>query len=323
MDKTDRTVALITKKFKINRDRPTIGITGPNKGGGVAWLFTSLGVWMAGGKPVRITPANPRTADGLQGLIVGGGADVDPSTYQQDSVLEEYLARTIQQPHRNIFQRIGRFTRWLYYPALFFVRKLFSRKKGWNLDRERDHLEFQLIDQAVKKNLPIMGICRGSQLLNVYFRGTLYEDINTFYLEEPNPSSIFPVKRVNIKPDSKLAQILGVQHLRVNALHHQAVNKPGKGIEVVARERNHVVQGIESVEQDYILGVQWHPEYLPQHRNQRRLFQALVQRARHVSRQIEDDDMLEALASPRAEALEAMERQEEEQMISELNKNLL
>ncbi|GAA4435848.1 hypothetical protein GCM10023188_28250 [Pontibacter saemangeumensis] len=322
MDKRDRKVALIKKKSKINRDRPTIGVTGPDRGGGVAWFFSALAVWIAGGRPVRITPASPRTADGLQGLIVGGGADVDPSTYQQDNVLDEYLARTIQQPRKNIFQRIGRFTRWLYYPALFFARKLFSRKKGWSLDRERDHLEFQLIDQAVKKKLPIMGICRGSQLLNVYFRGTLYQDINTFYLEEPNPSSIFPVKRVNLKPGSRLAGVLGVEHLRINALHHQAVKDPGKGIEIVARERNGVVQGIESVEEEYIVGVQWHPEYLPQQKDQRRLFRALVQQARQVYHQIEDDDVQEALASPRAEALEELERQEEELLMSELNKNL-
>ena len=317
-------MAFITKKFKINRDRPTIGVTGPDRGGGVAWFFTSLAVWIAGGKPVRITPSNPRTADGLQALIIGGGADVDPTTYQQENVIDEYLARTINEPNRNIFQRIGRFTRWIYYPALFFARKLFSRsrKHGSRLDRDRDHLEFQLIDQAVKKNLPVMGICRGSQLLNVYFRGTLYQDINTFYLEEPNPTSIFPVKRVNIKPGSKLADVLGVRELEVNALHSQAVKVPGKDIEIVAREPNEVVQAIENVEQEYIIGVQWHPEYLPTHKSQRRLFKRLVQHAREVHLQIEDNDMEEALASPRAEALEEMERQEEEMMMSELNKNL-
>lgn len=302
----------MTKKYKINRTRPTIGISGPDKGGGVAWFFTSLAVWLAGGKPVRITPANPRTADGLQGLIIGGGADVDPRTYQQENVLNEYLTRTLRQPRKNIFQRIGRFTRWLYYPALFFLRKLFSRKMQWTIDRERDHLEFQLIDQAVKKRLPVMGICRGSQLINVYFGGTLYQDINTFYLEEPNPSSIFPVKKINVKPGSKLAQVLGVQQLRVNALHHQAVKDPGENIDIVAREPNKVVQGIEKLKQDFIVGVQWHPEYLPQHQKQRRLFQALVQQAREVHLQIEDAHLQEALASPRATVLEALEEKEEE-----------
>ncbi|MCC9135167.1 gamma-glutamyl-gamma-aminobutyrate hydrolase family protein [Pontibacter silvestris] len=303
-------MALLTKKYKINRDRPTIGITGPNRGGGVAWFFTSLAVWMAGGKPVRITPSSPRTADGLQALIIGGGADVDPSTYQQESVIDEYLAKTIRQPRKNIFRRIGRFTKWLYYPALFFVRKVFSRKKGWKLDHERDHLEFQLIDQAVQKGLPLMGICRGSQLINVYFRGTLYQDINTFYLEEPNPSSIFPVKRVYIKPGSKLAHVLGVQRLKVNALHHQAVKEPGHDMAIVAQEENNVVQAVENLKQEYIIGVQWHPEYLPQHKEQRRLFQALVQHAREVQLQIEDDDLDEALSMPRAAVLKEMQERE-------------
>lgn len=313
-------MALLSKKYRINRNRPTIGVTGPDKGGGVAWFFTSLAIWIAGGRPVRITPKRPRTADGIQGLIIGGGADVDPETYQQEHLVEEYLERTIRQPKKNVFQKAAHFTRWLYYPALFFVRKLFSRKKDSRLDQERDHLEFQLIDQAVKKGLPIMGICRGSQLMNVYFQGTLYQDINTFYLEEPNPSSIFPVKKVHIKPGSKLASVLGVEHLEVNALHNQAVKEPGEDMQIVGREPNNVVQAIESLKQNYIVGVQWHPEYLPQRQKQRKLFKALVEHAKEVHQQIVDQDMSEALSSPRAKALEEMEKQEEQQQIQEANK---
>ena len=305
-------MGFLKQKYQINRDRPTIGVTGPDKGGGMAWYFTSLGIWLAGGKPVRITPGNPQTADGLQGLIIGGGADVDPSTYQQENVIDEYLQRTIQHPRKGLLERVGRFFNWMYYPAIFFLRKLFSRKQKWSIDRDRDHLEFQLIDQAVKKGLPIMGICRGSQLLNVYFRGTLYQDINTFYLEEPNPSSVFPVKRVYLKPGSKLANILGVRQIKVNALHHQAVKDPGNNIAIVGREKNDVVQAIENLEQDFIIGVQWHPEYLPQFKKQRRLFQTLVEKAREVNLQIEDNDMEEALASPLDPALAEMEAREEE-----------
>lgn len=312
MGETNGKVAFIKKYNEINRVKPTIGITGPDKGGSVAWFFTALAVRLAGGKPVHITPSRPRTADGLQALIIGGGADVDPTTYQQAHVLEEYLNKTLNHPRKNIFQRISRFTRWLYYPALFFIRKAFSRKKEWKIDRDRDHLEFQLIDQAVKKDLPVMGICRGAQLLNVYFRGSLYQDINTFYLEEPNPSSVFPVKTVNIKPGSKLAEILGMHQLKVNALHHQAVKEPGKNIEIVGTEHNTVVQAIENVKQDYIIGVQWHPEYLPQRAEQRRLFQELVKQAREVQQQIEEKDLQEALAQPVAPEVQEMERKEEE-----------
>ncbi len=278
----------------------------------MAWVFTAFGVLLAGGKPVHITPSNPRTADGLQGLIIGGGADVDPQTYQQDAVFQEYLQRTLKNPKKNFFQRVWRFTRWIYYPALFFVRKLFSRKPQWSLDQARDHLEFQLIDQAVKKNLPVLGICRGSQLMNVYFRGTLYQDISTFYKEEPNPSSIFPVKKVTFKPGSKLSQIIGLPKLKVNALHHQAVNTPGKGLEIVAREANQVVQAIEHTEREFMLGVQWHPEYLPRRQEQRRIFQALVQKAREVNLQIEDPDMEEALAQPRGTTLVSLDQQVKE-----------
>jgi putative glutamine amidotransferase len=305
-------VAFLKKKIRIDREKPTIGVTGPDRGGTIAWLFTALAIRLAGGKPVRITPSRPRTADGLQALIIGGGADVDPTTYQQSHVLEEYLNKTLKHPRKNLFQRISRFTRWLYFPVLFFVRKAFSRKKAWTIDRDRDHLEFQLIDQAVKKDLPVMGICRGAQLLNVYFRGSLYQDINTFYLEDPNPSSVFPVKTVNIKPGSKLAEILGMQQLKVNALHHQAVKEPGKNIEIVATENNKVVQAIENVNQDYIIGVQWHPEFLPQRTEQRRLFQELVKQAREVQQQIEEKDLQEALAQPLAPEVEEMERKEEE-----------
>ncbi|WP_017733878.1 gamma-glutamyl-gamma-aminobutyrate hydrolase family protein [Nafulsella turpanensis] len=303
-------MAFLTNKHFINRTVPTIGVTGPDKGGGMAWFFTSLAVRLAGGRPVRITPSRPRTADGLQGLIIGGGADVDPATYQKDNVVEEYLDQTIRKPHRSIFQKVRRTARWLYYPALFLARKLFSRGSGFGLDRERDHLEFQLIDQAIKKGIPLMGICRGSQLINVYFKGTLYQDINAFYLEEPNPSSVFPVKKVHIKRGSKLAEVLGIQHLKVNALHNQAVKDTGENIQIVAREANDVVQGIEREGHDFVIGVQWHPEYLPQRKHQRAIFKALVKYAREVQQQIEYNDLREALSKPVAPELEEMEQEE-------------
>ncbi|MGV3539133.1 MAG: gamma-glutamyl-gamma-aminobutyrate hydrolase family protein [Rufibacter sp.] len=304
-------MAFIKKEFKIDRNRPTVGITGPDKGGEMAWLFTAFGVLLAGGWPVRITPEHPRTADGLQALIIGGGADIDPQVYQQEGIMQEYLQRTLKHPKKNLWSRISRFIRWFVYPTLFFLRKLFSRKpQQWTIDRDRDHLEFQLIHQAIKKNLPVLGICRGSQLLNVYFQGTLHQDIQGFYQEEPNPSSVFPVKKIRIKPGSMLAKILGVQKLKVNALHHQAVHTPGNGIAIVAQEKNGIVQAIENSQRPFLLGVQWHPEYLPQRRVQRRIFKALVENARHVHAQIETADMQEALSKPMAPEMEALEQQE-------------
>ena len=258
--------------------RPLIGITGPDKGGRAAWLFTALSVWLAGGKPVHITPARPRTAAQLHGLIIGGGSDIDPDAYQKENFIDEYLDQTLRDERKSFFEKIGSFFSWLLYPLVFLIRILLSRKTQ-PLDKERDQLEFGLLHQAVEKGLPVLGICRGAQLINVYFKGTLYEDINTFYYEEPNRYSIFPVKKIYVKPDSQLAEILGVKELTVNALHHQAVEKAGNNIEIVAREPNEVVQGIESTSKRFILGVQWHPEYLIQKKRQRRIFKALVEAA--------------------------------------------
>src|SRR5688572_5202477 len=68
----------------IEHPRPIIGVTGPDEGGGAAWWFTRLAVWLAGGHAVRITPKRPRRIDHLDGLIIGGGADVDPTLYGDD-----------------------------------------------------------------------------------------------------------------------------------------------------------------------------------------------------------------------------------------------
>jgi putative glutamine amidotransferase len=133
-----------------------------------------------------------------------------------------------------------------------------------------------LLNQAVKRQIPVLGICRGSQLINVYFKGTLYKDIKDFYSEKPNRHSIFPVKKAYVKLDSKMFRILDVGELMVNSIHNQAVKRAGQGIKIVAQESNEVVQAIELETDYFIIGVQWHPEYLIQKRIHRRIFKALV-----------------------------------------------
>lgn len=256
--------------------RPVIGITGPDRGGEMAWLFTAASVLLSGGKPRRIRPSSPADIGYLDGLVIGGGADVDPRAYTEDEFIDQYLQQTIKNKKVNIFRRLGRMISWLYFPVIFILRKLFSRKTG-TIDKQRDSLEFNLLDQAVRRNLPVLGICRGAQLINVYFKGDLYDDINRFYFEEPNRFSIFPVKTVHIKKGSKLARILEIDELKVNALHRQAVKKTGEDITINAREPNQVVQGIEHEKQEFVLGVQWHPEYLINRKRQRKIFKVLVQ----------------------------------------------
>lgn len=259
--------------------RPKIGVTGPDKGGGAAWFFTALSVWMAGGRPVHIQPSHPHPIEGLDGLIIGGGADVDPNAYEQEDFIDSYLNQTIKNPKYSIFRRIWRFIKMLIYSVIFLIRKLYSRKSH-NLDKNRDQLEFHLVDQAIKRGMPVLGICRGAQLINVYFKGDLYKEIEPLYIEHVNRVSIFPVKKVKLKPGSKLAGILKKKELRVNALHHQAVKDPGEGIEIVAREENGVVQAIESSAHRFVIGVQWHPEYLINKKIQRKIFKYLVECAK-------------------------------------------
>ncbi len=258
--------------------RPRIGITGPDVGGEAAWLFTAYNVWRAGGHPVWIRPSKPKTHIALNGLIIGGGADVDPNTYEQEDFLQEYLDRSIHAKKGNIFKRVYLFFKLYIYAVIFYVRKFLSRK-GSGLDKDRDVLEFNLLKDAEKLNLPILGICRGAQLINIYFGGSLFKDIDEFYTEHVNVRSIFPVKHVTINAGSKLSHILSAEKIVVNALHHQAVNIPGKNIAIVGREPNGIVQAIESSAHDFLIGVQWHPEYLVRINSQRSIFKHLVKRA--------------------------------------------
>jgi putative glutamine amidotransferase len=258
--------------------RPLIGISGPDKGGGMAWFFTALNVRIAGGKPVRIRPSKPGKWKEIQGLIIGGGADIDPRSYTENDFIDKYLEQTIRDKRKSILNRFLSLFSQLYFPFIFLLRKLFSRKHG-KISEERDQLEFKLLDHAVEKNIPVLGICRGGQLINVYFKGSLIEDISSFYYEEPNPYSIFPVKDIYVDTGSKLGKILGITPIKVNALHHQAVSETGEDILAVAHEKNKIIQGIEHTRKLFILGVQWHPEYLIIQKRQRNLFRSLVEHA--------------------------------------------
>jgi putative glutamine amidotransferase len=255
--------------------RPKIGVTGPDVGGEAAWLFTAYQVWRAGGRPVWIRPSKPKSHKTLQGIIIGGGADVDPNTYEQEDFLHEYLERSIHAKRGSLLKRIYLFIKLSVYAIIFYIRKFLS-KKGSGLDQNRDVLEFNLLEDAEKANLPVLGICRGAQLINIYFGGSLFKEIGEFYTEHINVRSILPVKEVIITPGSKLAHILNAEKILVNALHHQAVNKPGNNIVIVGREPNQVVQAIESTAHDFLVGVQWHPEYLVRIKSQHNLFRSLV-----------------------------------------------
>jgi putative glutamine amidotransferase len=197
-------------------------------------LANSLGVWLAGGKPVRIGPGLRTSLDDLDALIVGGGVDIESRLYGIDTTDE------------------------------------------WPYDPDRDALEIAALDWAEKHDRPVLGICRGAQLLNVHRGGTLIHDLARSHPDYRNPRSIFPCKTAQPKPESRLAALLGPRRLRINALHHQAVDRLGEGMAVAAVDEHGIVQAVEQTGHRFRLGVQWHPELMLWSPRQLRLFRALV-----------------------------------------------
>lgn len=147
-------------------------------------------------------------------------------------------------------------------------------------DYARDALELAVIRRALAKNLPLLGICRGAQLLNVALGGSLYGDLRQRRRRTSQRRTPLACKPVAVKSPSRLGDLLGAGRLRVNSLHDQAVARLGDGLRVVARDQDGIVQAIEDRSRRFLIGVQWHPEYLVYQAPQRQLLTALVAAAR-------------------------------------------
>jgi putative glutamine amidotransferase len=147
---------------------------------------------------------------------------------------------------------------------------------GANYDPERDALELEIFRTAYANELPVLGICRGSQLMNIALGGDLHQDLRPLRQHTPNKNSIFRIKDAVIEPSSNLKRIVGRSPLSVNSLHHQAINEIAEPFRLAASDRDGFVQAIEHAHHDFIVGVQWHPEYLPYARDQRKLFAAFA-----------------------------------------------
>jgi putative glutamine amidotransferase len=207
-------------------------------------------VQQAGGVPVVLPPqlsaaSLARLGASLQGLLLTGGGDVDPALFGQ-------------APHATLYD---------VAPA-------------------RDTLETSALHQALGRGLPVLAVCRGIQVLNVALGGTLYQDVATepgtqlpHSQREPREQ---PTHKVKVAPGSRLAEVLGVDELEVNSMHHQAIHRLGRGLTAVAWAPDQLVEGAEGADPaHFVLGVQWHPEELVGHSEPaRRLFSALVAAAR-------------------------------------------
>jgi putative glutamine amidotransferase len=211
--------------------RPLIGLTGRRRRAGEVGGFPDsladlrLDVYLvgyadevsaAGGLPVHLpVGVDPIPyLDHLDGIVLTGGADIDP---------ERYRAQPDGHGH--------------YEP-------------------ERDQFEFQLLDAALAKDLPVLGICRGLQVLNVHAGGSLFQDVPDHSRVDVDPTRA--VHNVSFEPGSRLHGLYG-QETEVNSLHHQCVDRLGAGLAVSGRAGDGTVEAVEMPGRD-VLAVQWHPE---------------------------------------------------------------
>lgn len=149
----------------------------------------------------------------------------------------------------------------------------------------RDRMELYLLRCCVDTGKPLLAICRGFEILNIGFGGTLYQDI-----AKQRPDSLRhpcyeapaeQVHAVTLTPDSRIAAITGLTECRVNSRHHQGVKKVGEGLRVTAVASDGLVEGLELPDHPFAVGVQWHPETLSSYAPEaQRLFDALAVAAR-------------------------------------------
>ncbi len=154
-----------------------------------------------------------------------------------------------------------------------------------NVDEDRDRIELQLMQDLLQSDMPLLGICRGIQVINVAMGGTLYT-----HIEDQHSGAIkhdytpdYPRDQlshtVTVDEGSRLAEILGEVEVEVNSMHHQGIKEVADGLQVTAHSPDGLVEGVEIPGSVFRLAVQWHPEWLPDHAPMRDLFAAFVRAA--------------------------------------------
>ena len=165
-------------------------------------------------------------------------------------------------------------------PALFGARE---RHGTVSLKEGRTAFELAVLRGALERDLPVLGICGGQQLLNVVLGGTLIQHIpdavpDALAHEQPNPRTE-PGHAVAIASGTLLHEIVGTARMAVNSAHHQAALAVGPGVVINARAPDGVIEGIEDPRRKYCIGVQWHPEYAVDPADPR-IFSAFIEAAR-------------------------------------------
>jgi putative glutamine amidotransferase len=227
--------------------KPLIGITSyAQEASWGAWRLPAAlvplsyirSVESAGGRALIVPPAEDaveETLDALDGLVLSGGADLDPLNYGED-----VHSTTSSQP-------------------------------------DRDRAELALLGAALARELPVLAICRGMQLLNVLHHGNLHQHLPEVVGHEGHreTSGAFSEHGVPLQPGSKAASVLG-ERAQVKSTHHQAPDRIGVGLDPVAWAEDGTVEAVEDPERAFAIGVLWHPE----EGGDKRHFESLVDEAR-------------------------------------------
>jgi putative glutamine amidotransferase len=197
-------------------------------------------LWLSGAKSCYITPNNYQLLAEIDGVIIGGGDDISPQHYGE----------------------VG--------------TKGKAGDYGTTYDLGRDKLEIAMIQAALKADIPMLGICRGAQLINVVLGGNLYQDIRPMRKMTPNQNSVFKIKDALIEDHSILKSIINAAVIPINSLHSQAVNRIAESLSASAYDKDGFLQAFEDKNKIFLMGVQWHPEYLPYQSQQRKLFASMI-----------------------------------------------
>ena len=157
-----------------------------------------------------------------------------------------------------------------------------------DVEADRDALELPLLRAAVQADMPTLGICRGLQVMNVALGGTLYTHIldqlpgalQHDWHDKPRNTLAHPVR---VEEGTRLAEVLGSPLVEVNSLHHQGIKDLAPGLKPTAYTSDGLIEGIELPDRKFALAVQWHPEWMTEHEEMRRLFKAFVEAASSIA----------------------------------------